>query len=118
MATFVLANFVAHAATVKSQPGETVILVLFALVFALFFPGFGTARGLDAIFRHAITGSSALQKAKKAGALCHVVRTPDWKPHSEDIVRDVRVIKSRSLREWATHRVDKSSPVAWNRIMI
>ena len=109
MATFILANFVAHAATVKSQPGEPVISVFFALVYALFFPGLGAARGIDVIFRHAITGSSALQKAKKAGALCHVVRTPDWKPQSEDIVRDVRVIKNTSLREWRTHRVDEFS---------
>ena len=100
MATFVLANFVAHAATVKSQPGESAISVFVALVLALCFPGFGTSRGLDAIFGHAITGSSALQKAKKAGALCQVARTPDWKPQSGDIVRDVRVIKNTSLQEW------------------
>ena len=114
MATFLLANFVAHAATVKTQPGEPVISVLFALVYAFCFPGFGTARGLDAIFRHAITGSSALQKAKKAGALCQVVRTPDWKPQSGDIVRDVRIIKNTSLREWKTHRDDRSSGLELN----
>ena len=103
MATFVLANFVAHAATVKSQPGEPAISVFIALVLTLCFPGFGTSRGLDAIFGHAITGSSALQKAKKAGALCQVARTPDWKPQSGDIARDVRVIKNTSLQEWRNH---------------
>ena len=77
VATFLLANFVAHAATVKTKPGEPIISVFSALVLALFFPGIGTAKGLDAIFRHAITGSSPLQVAKKAGALCQVVRTPD-----------------------------------------
>ena len=114
MATFLLANFVAHAATVKTQPGEPVISVLFALVYAFCFPGFGTARGLDAIFRHAITGSSALQKAKKAGALCQVVRTPDWKPQSGDIVRGVRIIKNTSLGGWRTHKVDRTSGLELN----
>ena len=100
MATFILANFVAHAATVKTRPGEPAVSVFIALVCALFFPGFGTARGLDAIFRHAITGKSALQKAKQAGALCQVVRTSNWKPRSGDIVQDVRVIKNTSMDEW------------------
>ena len=87
VATFLLANFVAHAVTVKTQPGEPVISIFAALVYAFCFPGFGTVRGLDAIFRHAITGSSPLQMAKKAGALCQVVRSSDWKPWPGDIVR-------------------------------
>ena len=61
------------------------------MLVALLFPTISIARGIDAIFRHAITGSSPVQQAKKAGALCEVVRAADWKPCSGDVVRRARL---------------------------
>jgi len=88
IAIFFLANFVAHAATVKLLPGEPVLEVSFAMISALLFPTSGVVRGLDAIVRHAVSGSTPLQKAQKAGALCEVVRAPDWEPQPGDFVRE------------------------------
>ena len=93
VATFILANFIAHAETVKSKPGEPLVSLLSARVSALLIPSSGMLRGFEAIFQHAMTGSSRLQRAKKSGALCQVVRTPGWKPQSGDIFRDVRVVE-------------------------
>ena len=50
------------------------------MLLALILPTFGAYKGLDAVRRCAIFGGSSLQKAKKAGALCEVVRTQNWKP--------------------------------------
>lgn len=61
------------------------------MLLALVFPTSGVKRGLDAIFRHAIIGGSPLQKAKKAGALCEVIRARDWKPQTGDVVRGVQI---------------------------
>ena len=89
VATLFLANFFTHVATVKSRPGEPPLRGAFSMLLALFFPTSGVKRGLDAIFRHAIIGGSPLQKARKAGALCEVIRAQDWKPQTGDVVRGV-----------------------------
>lgn len=80
VATFFAANYIAHAATVKIDPGQPVLLGFSSMLLALILPNFGAYKGIDAIRRCAIFGSSPLQKAKKAGALCEVVRTWEWKP--------------------------------------
>lgn len=83
-----LLNFFAHAATVKSLPGETALQGLLAMLSALLVSTSGMVRGLDAILRCAVTGASPLQKALEASALCEVVRAPDWEPQSGDFVRE------------------------------
>ena len=112
VATFFLANFFAHVATVKSRPGEPPLRGALSMLLALVFPTSGVKRGLDAIFRHAIMGGIPLQKAKKAGALCEVIRARDWEPQREpqrgDVLREVQDVptahdqnlkKSNSLAE-------------------
>lgn len=81
VATFTLANYIAHAATVNTQPGEQALGVLITMVFALLCPTFGVARGLRAIYQAAIFAETDLETAKKADALCAVVRTREWQPH-------------------------------------
>lgn len=80
LATFFLANYIAHAATVKIDPGLPVLRAFWSVLMALILPTFGAYKGLDAVRRCAIFGGSPLQKAKKAGALCEVVRNRHWKP--------------------------------------
>ena len=92
VAKFFTANILAHAATVRTSPGEPLIQGFLAMLGALLFPTSGVARGIDAIFRHAITGSSPVQQAKKAGALCEVVRIADWTPYSGDVIRRTRTM--------------------------
>jgi len=78
--TFFATNYVAHAATVKSSPGEGTITTAFMTLLALCFPMFGLLRALNAIARKARFGGSELRNACRAGALCMVVRGPDWRP--------------------------------------
>src|SRR5271156_3998756 len=72
IALFFFGNYLAHAATVKSQPGEPALSVLVAMVSALIYPTSGVFRGLDAILQSAIFCKSPLKTACRAGALCMV----------------------------------------------
>ena len=87
VATFLLANYVAHAATLKSLPGESTLSVLRNFVCSLLFPISGVRRGVSAIYQRAIFAKTPLEAAAKAGALCIVVRTLEWKPEHGDVVR-------------------------------
>lgn len=78
--TFFATNYVAHAATAKSSPGEGTMTTAAMTLLALCFPMFGFLRALNAIVRRARFGSSELENACRAGALCMVVRGPDWRP--------------------------------------
>ena len=85
VAIFFLANYVAHAATIKSFPGEPALLTLRVLISALCLPVSGVTRGLKAIRQRAIFSSTLLEIAANAGALCVVVRTPEWVPQKGDV---------------------------------
>ena len=87
VATFLLANYVAHAVTLKSLPGESTLSVLRNIVCSLLFPISGVRRAVNAIFQRAIFAKTPLEAAAKAGALCMVVRTLEWKPEHGDVVR-------------------------------
>jgi hypothetical protein len=63
----------------------------FTLIIALLFPSSGIGRGLNAIYQRAIFCETPLETACKAGALCVVIRTKDWKPRSGESVRGVRL---------------------------
>ena len=100
MATFLLANYVAHAATVKSLPGEPTLSVLGSLVFALFFPVSGIVRGVNAVYQRAIFAKTPLEAAAKASALCMVVRTPAWKPEHGNVVEIVDIREPQKKPFW------------------
>ncbi|PMD14889.1 hypothetical protein NA56DRAFT_754538 [Hyaloscypha hepaticicola] len=89
MATFVVGNFVAHIATVKSMPGEKLPITVCNLILALLFPTSGLMRGLNAIARCVRLGKSELDKACRAGALCVVVRSSTWRPRTNDSLQVV-----------------------------
>jgi hypothetical protein len=81
IAVFYVANYVAHAATIHTVPGEATNSIMRSVLSALFFPTAGIARGLNAIFRCAmykIMTESELQGAARAGALCMVIRSQRW----------------------------------------
>lgn len=98
IAVFFLANYVSHAATVKSLPGEPVIPAFIALVFALLFPVSGISRGLDAIRQKGVFCDNPVEAASRAGALCTVVRSSEWKPQIGDKVRNVVITGPRTSR--------------------
>ncbi|TGO43190.1 hypothetical protein BHYA_0003g01460 [Botrytis hyacinthi] len=73
-------NYLAHAATVKSSPGDDSLLQGCNALLALFFPMSGLLRALNAIVRLPILARNELEKACRAGALCMVVRARHWRP--------------------------------------
>jgi hypothetical protein len=83
---FFLANYIAHAVTVKALPGERTGDLAFAVFLAIAFPFSGVTRGLEASIRHASFYRNAddLQTAARAGALCMVVRSERRICHPKD----------------------------------
>jgi hypothetical protein len=86
---FYVGNYIAHVATVKSFPGESVFSIFIAMIAALFFPTSGIVRGLAAIIKLSIIEPDPLQAAARAGALCMVVRSKTWTPRIGDKVSGV-----------------------------
>ena len=85
VAVFFLANYVAHAATVKSVPGEPALATIRLCTVALMFPVGRILRGIQAIMQRATFSNTPLETAAKAEALCVVIRTQEWLPQSGDI---------------------------------
>jgi hypothetical protein len=97
---FFLANYTAHAATVKTLPGEKPVDIFFAIFLAITFPFSGVARGLEAIARRTLLYQhhSDLKTAVRAGALCIVIRDENWRPDGpwskdEPVGRPIKGIK-------------------------
>ncbi|TIA80710.1 hypothetical protein D6C76_03061 [Aureobasidium pullulans] len=88
---FFAANYLAHAATVKSSPGDATLVQACNAFLALMFPMSGLLRALNAMFRYSRSAKTALEKACNAGALCMVVRDRHWQPERPSDVR-VRVV--------------------------
>jgi hypothetical protein len=84
---FFAGNFLAHIATVKSSPGETVAVTAFNVLLAFVFPTSGLMRGLNAIARRVLQGKSEIDSACRAGALCVVVRNSSWRPRIGQTLR-------------------------------
>tara|TARA_R110002003_G_scaffold391_13_gene19494 strand:+ start:1459 stop:3270 length:1812 start_codon:yes stop_codon:yes gene_type:complete len=88
--TFFLLNYVAHAATVLTKPGERADDYFVSVVGSLLFPTLGLYRGIEAILCGAVlVRNDDLRKAAKSGALCLVVRGADWRPRDGDHVDNV-----------------------------
>ena len=100
VATFLLANYIAHAATVKSVPGQSLLSVMKSIICSLLFPVSGVRRGVNAIYQHAIFAKSPLEAAAKAGALCMVVRTLEWRPERGDVVKIIAVSEQLEKPRW------------------
>lgn len=81
---FVLVNYITHAMTVNSLPGESVAASVIYNLVALVFPFTGAWRGIRAVKSAAIFGEDRLQQAARAGALCIVARSMHWQPIGEE----------------------------------
>lgn len=75
---FFLGNYVAHAATVLSIPGQPTYGFFWDIVYALLFPVTAVRKGFKAIFSLAKFGATDLETAARAGALCKVIRTGEY----------------------------------------
>lgn len=96
---FFLVNYVAHALTVVVLPGERPVSHLTNALTSLLFPAFGAYRGLRAIFvgyetikkkfgDQSSEEEQDLRKARRAGALCMIVRSSDWVPRDGDEIHE------------------------------
>jgi hypothetical protein len=125
IAIFFLVNYVTHALTTVVLPGEGWESYLTNALASLMFPGFGAYRGLRAIFvgwatvrkrfhseswdhvdgetkhvhKHKARRARDLQKARRAGALCMVVRSSDWEPRDGDVIEKNVMLVQGSSRE-------------------
>jgi hypothetical protein len=111
MVIFILVNYVTHAMTVKPLPGEKSMSIALYQFIALLFPFTGAWRGLRAIKLAARYGEDDLQRALRAGALCVVARTVDWRVQSgEEIagcaLRGAKLVDSVSNLPMAHISVD------------
>lgn len=71
---FFALNYFIHAATLPSVPGESRREVIFAVLNALFIPGFGVSRAMRRlVLRPALRRKRSLECAVAAGAICMVV---------------------------------------------
>ncbi|KAH7371563.1 hypothetical protein BKA66DRAFT_497851 [Pyrenochaeta sp. MPI-SDFR-AT-0127] len=87
---FYLLNYVAHAATVLTRPGERADDYFVSVLGSLLFPTLGVYRGIDAILSGAVwVRNDDLRKAACSGALCVVVRGLDWRPRDGDGISNV-----------------------------
>ena len=98
IAIFILANYVAHAVTVRTKPGESAFDILMVMVGALLLPTHGVTRGIRSIYQAAIFAKTDLDAAKRAHALCAVVRTTGWQPRSK---HNVELLDEGTLDRYA-----------------
>ncbi|KAK3342125.1 hypothetical protein B0T25DRAFT_617853 [Lasiosphaeria hispida] len=82
VAVFYLGNYVAHAATIFSEPGQSFLNTCVTTITALLLPGVGVVRGARAILSKAILADTPMEVAARAGALCAVIKVPP--PGSSD----------------------------------
>jgi hypothetical protein len=86
MFIFFASNYLAHCATVKTYPGESLVGIAVASALALFVPSSGIIRAIDSMLRHSRFRwkRNPLEQAARAGALRMVVRNSNWKPQEGD----------------------------------
>jgi hypothetical protein len=113
---FFFVNYATHALTTVVLPGEGWESYLTNALASLLFPSFGAYRGLRAIFvgystvrkwfkreryevdvdidetkkdsKQRASQARDLQKARRAGALCMVVRNQEWRPKDGDVIEE------------------------------
>ncbi len=95
VAIFYIGNYVAHAATLNTSPGQSMVNSAFAILTALLVPGAGLVRGMRAIRSRAPNSCSPLRRAAIAGALCVLVPYDEGSdpnlsegPRAEEVVND------------------------------
>jgi hypothetical protein len=81
---FYLGNYIAHVATVRTSFPPDHFQDAVDLLFVLFYPALALERSAGMFMTMAVFGKTRLQTAARAGALCMVVRSDDWKPACGD----------------------------------
>jgi hypothetical protein len=90
--SFFLGNYIAHAATVITFPGEPASVTTVNMILAILFPCMGASRGLLAIIRRGASHTDPLKRALQSRALCMVVRSREWNPLPSESVRSLSLM--------------------------
>ncbi|KAG8528413.1 uncharacterized protein KY384_007331 [Bacidia gigantensis] len=77
---FFFANYIMHALSVRSMPGENMFTSIVFKFCCLMVPYTGLRRGLCLLSRAANLVRNDLQAAARANTLCTIVRSEEWKP--------------------------------------
>jgi hypothetical protein len=103
---FFLGNYLAHAATVVSPPGASIVNQILNMMEALVFPFSGLGLGLEAIASLAIFAPTPLRTAKRAGALLMVVRTQEAGKAAPESSSTQAIISEVAQNEGRKERAD------------
>ena len=111
IASFILFNYIAHGATVVSNPGDS--STFGDVVIAILLPITGIKRALNSIFRHPrLTAKNDLEVAARSGALCMLIRKKGWKPRKGDDIKNALINDPGNIllrRGRKTGRSDRSA---------
>ena len=88
---FYFANYVMHALSVRSLPGENLFTSITFKFACLLIPFTGIRRGLCLIARASNLTRNDLQAAARANALCMVIRGEEWRPLNEQEVSGCKI---------------------------
>ncbi|KAI4271293.1 MAG: hypothetical protein LQ337_006118 [Flavoplaca oasis] len=104
---FWFANFLLHALSVRSLPGESWISSTVFKFCCLLVPYTGVRRGLCLILRASNLAGDDLRAAARANALCMVIRGPEWRPRDGQVVdgcsiETSKAQKCRRRKKWRT----------------
>ncbi|KAL0631926.1 hypothetical protein Q9L58_009211 [Maublancomyces gigas] len=114
---FLLFNFVLHAITVLSSPGDGILLATSNKLICLCMPLCGMGKAITTIYRFSYGQKTPLQKALRAGALCRVL--PDrieitFKDQLKDVFRCCTFFPAKVLATCPSimpEKRDKPDPV-------
>ncbi|KAL8809342.1 MAG: hypothetical protein Q9223_003143 [Gallowayella weberi] len=101
---FFFANFLLHALSVRSLPGESYVSSTVFKFCCLLVPYTGVRRGLCLILRASNLAGNDLESAARANALCMVIRAPEWRPRDGQIIEGCSIAPptQRNKREKGT----------------
>ncbi|KAF4934464.1 hypothetical protein CGCF413_v001639 [Colletotrichum fructicola] len=82
---FYLGNYIAHAATITTRPGQSTLITVVTMIGAVLLPGTGIWNGMKAILSLARFAPTDLQTAARAGALYAVVKDNNYHPSQASV---------------------------------
>lgn len=98
---FLLANFVAHTATIPQTPGIKWYISIQWTLIASFLPFFTLFSSIDRLVEHFSHGGNDLRNARAAGAVVLVARRTEWRPDSTSgTICEAKNIPNESVYVW------------------
>lgn len=112
---FFFANYLLHALSVRSLPGESPLSSTVFKFCCLLVPYTGVRRGLCLILRASNLAGNDLQAAARANALCMVIRSPEWRPKDGQVIEGCEIKaaeKTARKRKWSERLLCRSTVTA------